>query len=196
MIIAFLGPPGAGKGTQSQLLAKKLSSHLIDVGASLRALKQKDTPLSQLIRSLIDKGLSLPGDVLMQVIGPEILKNKDRSIIIDNFLRLPEQVTAWFEFAGKHKLKLDVVIHIVVDGQTCWQRLEKRRRVQKRADDNYKAFLVRYEQVYKTYIDQILEMLRQKQAKILTIDGSKTVAEVADDIFTQLEPILTDDAED
>ncbi|NOY14815.1 MAG: nucleoside monophosphate kinase [bacterium] len=178
MILAFLGPPAAGKGTQSQLLAKDINAHIIEVGAILRQQKTQNTPLSQTIKTFVDHGRSIPGHVLMQVIGPEILEYKSGTLIIDNFLRLPDQVTAWFKFADQNNLKLDAVIHLVTDVDTCWQRVKQRSQYQKRTDDTYDTFLVRYRQVYKQYIDQILDMLKHQNTKIITIDASPPINRV------------------
>ena len=187
MILAFLGPPGAGKGTQSRLLADDLNAYLIDVGAHLRALKRQNTPLAKQIQSYIDVGKSIPGDLLIKVIGSDILSHRHKTLIIDNFLRLPEQVDAWLDFARKHNLKLDAVIHLQVDGQTCWQRLSLRRQTQKRADDNYQAFLVRYQQVYKTYINQILKTLKSHHTQIINIDASLPIETVHRQIIKALQ---------
>ncbi len=190
MIIAFLGPPGAGKGTQIQILTEKLGGYRIDVGAKLRQIKHEKTPLAHLVRSLIDKGLSVPGDVLIQVVGPDIIKNKDKLIIIDDFLRQPEQVTAWFKFADKHNFKLDAVVLLDVVGQICWQRLLDRQRTQKRVDDKYDVFLTRYEKIYKTYIDEVLSMLSQRQVQILVVAGDRSIDEVTKNILAKLKPLL------
>ncbi len=178
MILAFLGPPGAGKGTQSRLLADDLKAYLIDVGAHLRALKRQNTPLSKQIQSYIDVGKSIPGNLLIEVIGPDILAHRHQTLIIDNFLRLPEQVDAWLNFARKYNLKLDAVIHLQVDGPICWQRLSLRRQTQKRVDDNYETFLVRYKQVYQTYIDHILKTLQHHHTHIINIDASLSIETV------------------
>ncbi len=185
MIWVLLGPPGAGKGTQSRLLAAETGAKIIEVGAYLRRKHQDGTQLGKLIQSLVDNGINVPGDVLMEVIGPDLLKYAPTGVIIDNFLRDKTQVESWQKFAAKHNLKVGAVIHLLADLRTCWNRVLKRAKLEKRADDNYQAFRKRYQDVYQAHIEEVLSSF-ESQVPIIEIDARPPIKEVYKDIVTQL----------
>ncbi len=185
MIWVLLGPPGAGKGTQSRLLAAETGAKIIEVGAYLRRKRQDGSQLGKFIQSLIDQGNNVPGDVLMKVIGPDLLKYAPTGVIIDNFLRDKTQVESWQRFAAKHDLKVGAVIHLLADLQTCWNRVLKRAQLEKRADDNYQAFKKRYQDVYQAHIKEVLSSF-EAQVSLIEIDARPPIKEVYKDIVTQL----------
>ena len=185
MILVFLGPPGVGKGTQSQLLAKEIGATIIGVGDYLRRQRRSGTELGKLIQSLIDQGFDVPGRVLMRVIGPSLLEHRRQKIIIDNFLRDRDQVESWFEFSQKNNLSMDGVIHMQADLETCWQRIKKRDKQQVRGDENYDVFLNRYKGVYKSHIKEVIDSLKTR-VPIIDIDGRPKISLVFDQIVTKL----------
>ncbi len=185
MIWVLLGPPGAGKGTQSRLLAAETGAKIIEVGAYLRRKRQDGTQLGKFIQSLIDQGNNVPGDILMEVIGPDLLKYAPTGVIIDNFLRDKTQVESWQKFAAKHNLKVGAVIHLLADLQTCWKRVLKRAQLEKRADDNYQAFRKRYQGVYQAHIKEVLSSF-DSQVPIIEIDARPPIKEVYKNIVAEL----------
>ena len=186
MIFVFLGPPGAGKGTQSRLLAADLDLKIIEVGAYLRAKRQENDELGRLIKNLIDRGENVPGSVLMEVIGPDLLNYYQKpGVIVDNFLRQKDQVESWLRFSQKHSLKIDVIIHLKASLSVCWQRIQLRNQKEHRQDDSYQIFLKRYNQVYQEHIDEVLSAFKGN-TPILEVNAQPPIEEVYQDIVKQL----------
>jgi len=120
----FLGPPGAGKGTQAKMLAADQSVPHISTGDMLREAVAKKTPTGLKAKSYMDAGELVPNDVIIAVVL-ERLQADDckRGYLLDGFPRSIEQAKA---LDGKNQSP-DVVVYFDVDEETVVERLSKRR---------------------------------------------------------------------
>ena len=124
--VIFLGPPGGGKGTQAKLLAKKYGYRHISTGDILREAVRKGTELGKLAKSYMDKGELVPDDVMIGLIE-EVLKEDDRSVIMDGFPRTLPQAEAFDDLLNRTKIELLGAVLIDVPDEEIIRRLSARR---------------------------------------------------------------------
>jgi len=122
MRIILLGPPGTGKGSQAELIAKHYKLCHISTGDIFREKKKDGTPLGKKIAELIDKGNYVPDDVTIEVVKERVAKaDCTGGFILDGFPRTVPQAEA------AQSLKIDCVLYIVSLEETVIKRLGKRR---------------------------------------------------------------------
>lgn len=126
-VIAFFGPPGSGKGTQSIKLSKKTGLPRVVTGDMLRAEKHSGSELGKRIASLIDKGVFVPDEMIVKIIENEVQKPKYKcGFILDGFPRTLKQ-------AELTSINITHFIFLEVDDHLCKFRLATRQ--VGRADD-------------------------------------------------------------
>lgn len=112
-VIVFLGPPGAGKGTQASLLAQRLGLVHIATGDLLREHQRKGTPLGQLARSYMEKGLLVPDDVVIQMLLERLgMPDCQRGCVLDGFPRTIEQAQALDRALGPTGVEKVVLVQV------------------------------------------------------------------------------------
>ena len=128
MNLILVGPPGAGTGTQGEILSKKLGIDTISTGAMLRAAIKNGTEVGKLAKSYIDEGKLVPDDVIIKVVK-ERLSEPDcaNGFILDGFPRTTAQAAALTESG----VKIDKVLSIEVPDEVIVERLSSRRECSK-----------------------------------------------------------------
>ena len=128
MNLILVGPPGAGKGTQGEILSKKLGIDTISTGAMLRAAIKNGTEVGKLAQQYINDGKLVPDDVIIKVVK-ERLSEPDcaNGFILDGFPR----TTAQAEALTKSGVKIDKVLSIEVEDEAIVERLCSRRECSK-----------------------------------------------------------------
>ncbi len=124
----FLGPPGAGKGTQAAVVSEKLKIPAIATGAIFRAAIGKESSLGRQVAQFVNSGLLVP-DKLTNAIVAERLKEKDckKGFILDGYPRSLVQAKALDAFLVKEKTPLDAVLYFKVVANVVVERMGKRR---------------------------------------------------------------------
>ncbi len=124
MKLIMLGAPGAGKGTQAQILSEKFNIPTISTGAIIRAAIKNGTETGKMASALIDKGQLVPDEVVIDIIK-ERLSEKDceNGYILDGFPRTISQADA----LSKLGIEIDKVIDIEVPDEIIVKRLSGRR---------------------------------------------------------------------
>ncbi len=144
MKVVFLGPPGAGKGTQAKLLAEKKQLAHISTGEMLRAAVQEGSPLGLQVKDIMEGGKLVPDELMVGVIEDRIKKPDCKNgYILDGFPRTIAQAKALEEMLGKSGAKLDAVVTFDLDEKVVIARLEHRRGAESRADDEAEVQLKR-----------------------------------------------------
>ncbi|MFN3813188.1 MAG: adenylate kinase [Aquificaceae bacterium] len=125
MILVFLGPPGAGKGTQAKLLSQDLKLKHISTGDLLRESVRERTPLGLKAKGYMDRGELVPDDLIIAMI--EEVMPEDGGAILDGFPRTIKQAQALQDMLNKHGKHLCKVFFFDLDDNTIVNRLSGRR---------------------------------------------------------------------
>jgi len=132
MRIVLLGPPGAGKGTQAEILVKKLLVPHISTGDMFRAAISYDTELGREAKSYMDKGQLVPDEVTVGIIRDRIAQSDCREgFLLDGFPRTLAQAEALDQLLTEMNTSLDAVINISVPLDRLIDRLTGRRMCRK-----------------------------------------------------------------
>ena len=125
--LVLFGPPGAGKGTQAQLLKQRLQVPHISSGDLFREHLQEQTPLGIKAAHFMNQGLLVPDEVTIDIILDMVLSIDSASgFILDGFPRSPSQAEALEEALERRSRGLDVVVHIDVPEHELLRRLSGR----------------------------------------------------------------------
>lgn len=156
MNLILLGPPGAGKGTQSQLIAQKHTIPQLSTGDMLRAAVNAGTPVGLKAKQIMADGGLVPDDVVVGIISERISATDCvRGFILDGFPRTLPQASSLDRLLTSKGLKLDRVIELKVDDTALAERVEKRARETLaaggtvRPDDNADALKTRLMAYYR-----------------------------------------------
>jgi len=181
MRLVFIGPPGAGKGTQAERIVSRYMIAHLSTGDMLRAARDAKTPLGIQADQYMSRGELVPDQLIIDLIR-ERLASPDcgRGYLLDGFPRTIAQAEALDKMLGEKKTPLDVVLELQVPEEELFRRLAGRGR----ADD--KPEVIRQRLV--AYRNQTAPLLNYYQNKGLlrTVDGIGTV----DDVFQRIQGIL------
>jgi adenylate kinase len=122
MRLAFLGPPGSGKGTQAKILAEKKNLNHISTGDVLREAVKNVTELGKKAKSYMDAGSLVPDDIILGMIK-EILRKNNKGFILDGFPRTAAQAKGLKNLLDGLGLKLDAAVNFVVNDGEVLKRL-------------------------------------------------------------------------
>jgi len=122
----FLGPPGAGKGTQAQYFSKKFEMIQISTGDILRDAVKKATHLGKLAHEFMKKGELVPDGIMLSLIE-EVLKEIKKDFLLDGFPRTVEQAKGLDLLAQKLNFEIKATVFIDVDDEEIVKRLSSRR---------------------------------------------------------------------
>ncbi|MGC9187712.1 MAG: adenylate kinase [Sulfurihydrogenibium sp.] len=125
--VIFLGPPGAGKGTQSQLLKERDNFIQISTGDILREAVKNQTSLGLQAKKFMDEGKLVPDDLILNIISEKLEELKDKNIIFDGFPRTVAQAEGLKDMLSKIGRKIDAVILFDITDEEVVKRLSGRR---------------------------------------------------------------------
>ena len=124
MKLILLGAPGAGKGTQSEILSRKFSIPTISTGAMLRAAMKAGTPVGLRAKEYVDNGRLVPDDVIVSIVKERLAKDDcANGCILDGMPRTIPQAIALEE----HGIEIDCAISIEIEDETIIERMSGRR---------------------------------------------------------------------
>ena len=172
--LIFLGPPGAGKGTQAKLLSEQLNIPHISTGDILRSAVAQATPLGQKAKEYMDRGELVPDELLLNLIGDRLNQSDAKEgWILDGFPRNVSQAFFLEELLREHNQMLDCVLNLEVPEDVLMARLVEGR---KRSDDTPETIRHRLE-VYHQETEPLIGFYRERSA-LKAIDGDRTEGEV------------------
>ena len=187
MIVILLGPPGAGKGTQSTRLMDKHGFVQLSTGDMLRDAIAKGTELGKKAKSIMDAGKLVEDSIILDMIRERLVDGNHKSgVILDGFPRTLTQAEELDAMLTEMELGIDHVIEMQVDEQMLADRIVKRaaESEQVRDDDTFEVLQQRLK-VYHDSTAPIIPYYRVKGA-LSVVDGMQTIESVAsaiDDII-------------
>ena len=182
MIIVLFGPPGAGKGTQAELLVDKFNLKQLSTGDMLRDAIDQGSELGNKAKAIMDRGELVSDEIILSMIQEKVKDSEVNGFIFDGFPRNLEQAKALDEMLNELKSSLDLVIEIVVNDDILINRIEKRARESQnaRSDDNEEVLKNRLN-VYHQSTEKI-KPYYLNQKKLAKIDGTMSIEQVSQDI--------------
>ena len=143
MNIILFGPPGAGKGTQSDKLIEKYKLSHLSTGDLFRMHLGNSTPLGIEAKKYMDEGNLVPDTVVINMVKEEIENNYDsKGFIFDGFPRTVNQAIALDNMLNEKNLSIDNLISLEVDDNELISRIKKRALVSGRVDDQSEEKLI------------------------------------------------------
>ena len=177
MNIILFGPPGAGKGTQAKYLIKRLNGFQISTGEMLRNEIKKDSNIGRLITSDMNYGKFVSDEIVNKLIEEVIFDpQKKNKLIFDGYPRSLSQAKNLDLLLNKSNQKISVIFFLNVNKETIINRIEKRKIIEKRSDDDLDTILQRYD----TYMQTTRPVLDyySKNSNFYEIDGSLKIEEI------------------
>ena len=186
MNLILFGPPGAGKGTQAKYLVNKLNAFQISTGDMLRNEIKKDSEIGKKIIDNMNEGKFVNDEIVNKLIENVLFDPKKKGkLIFDGYPRSLSQARNLELLLDSSNQKIDLIIFLNVNKDTIIKRIEKRKIIEKRSDDDLNIILKRYD----TYMETTKPVLNfySKNPNFHEIDGSLKIEEITSKIDAFLE---------
>ena len=181
MNVVIFGPPGAGKGTQSNYIFKKFNLYQLSTGELLRKEIVNKTILGKKISSIINAGNlvsdEIVGNLIEKYISDKTLKNR---LIFDGYPRNLFQAKHLNYLLSKNNQKIDIALKLNVSLETIKKRIKERKNFEKREDDVEEIAIKRYE-TYEINIKPVIDFYK-KTGLLKVINGEASISEISDEI--------------
>ena len=186
MNVIIFGPPGAGKGTQAQNIVKKFNLHQVSTGDLLRTEIKNKSEIGKEIEEVISKGDFATDNIVNKLIKNIIFdpQKKDK-LIFDGYPRSLSQAKNLDLLLNDSNQKIDFIFFLNVNKDTIIKRIEKRKIIEKRSDDELNTILKRYD-AYMETTKPVLDFY-SKNPNFYEIDGSEKIQVIS----SKIEQIIT-----
>ena len=183
--IVLFGPPGSGKGTQSEKIIARYGLVHLSTGDLLRAEKAAKTELGLRAQSIMEKGELVPDEIVIGMIENRIGQESDaKGFIFDGFPRTVAQAESLDKLLEKRDMEITYMVSLEVARQELIDRLLKRGQEQGRSDDTLEVIENRIK-VYEEQTTPVMDYYK-KSGKYQGIDGIGSI----DDIYSKIDTIL------
>ena len=181
MNIILFGPPGAGKGTQSKYLVNKLNNFQVSTGDILREEIKNNSEIGKQITNIMNEGKFVSDEIVNSLIEKLMLdpQKKDK-LIFDGYPRSLSQAQYLDLLLDKSNQKIDHIFFLNVNKDTIIERIEKRKTLENRSDDNTDTILKRYD----TYMETTRPVLDyySKNPNFHEINGTQEIDQITKEI--------------
>ena len=187
MNVIIFGPPGAGKGTQANNIVNKFNLNQVSTGDLLRNEVKNQTNIGKDIENIISKGDFATDEIVNELIKNVIYDPKKKNkLIFDGYPRSLNQAKNLDLLLKNTNQKIDFIFYLNVKKDTIIKRIEKRKSLEKRTDDDTETILKRYD----TYMETTKPVLNfyNKNPNFYEIDGTLEISEIT----TKIEAFLND----
>ena len=188
MNIVIFGPPGAGKGTQSNFIVKKFKLYQLSTGELLRKEINNNTELGKKIHSIMNTGNlvsdEIAGNLIEKYVSNEMYKNR---LIFDGYPRNLNQAINLKNILNQYNQKIDIVLKLSVNLETIKRRISERSILENRADDREAIAVKRFE-TYEKNIKPVIDFYK-KTNLLKVVNGEASIAEISDEISELIDRI-------
>jgi len=188
--IVLFGPPGAGKGTQSQKLIEKYNLMHLSTGDILRNAIERETPRGIEARKYMDRGELVPDELVIGIIGRRLEEYRDQTngFIFDGFPRTNNQAKELDVMLKREGMAITILLALEVEYDELVERILKRGRVGGRTDDQDENIIKNRINVYNETTRSVMEYYKGL-SKYEGVNGMGSVEEIFHRICNALERI-------
>ena len=177
MNLILFGPPGAGKGTQAKYLVNKINGFQISTGEMLRNEIQNNSDVGKKIITDMNDGKFVSDEIVNELIKNVIFDpQKKNKLIFDGYPRSITQAKNLDHLLKNSNQKIDYIFFLNVNKETIIKRIEKRKALEKRSDDEFNTILKRYDTYMKT-TKPVLDYY-SKNSNFYEIDGTLEIDQI------------------
>jgi len=188
MNIVIFGPPGAGKGTQSNLIVKKFNLYQLSTGELLRKEIKDKTELGKEISQIINSGNLVSDEIVGNLIKKYISnKNYKNRFIFDGYPRNLIQAKNLDLLLKKYDQKIDIVLKLTVSLETIKKRILERKNLENRMDDNEQIAIKRFNN-YENNIKPVIDFYKQSNL-LKVVNGEASISAISVEISGLIESI-------
>lgn len=185
--IVLFGPPGAGKGTQSENLIERYQLVHLSTGDIFRANIKGETDLGKLAKSYMDKGELVPDSVTISMLESEVNKHPEaKGFIFDGFPRTGAQADALDQFLLTKNTSITCMLALEVNEEELKARLLNRAKTSGRPDDADPEVIQNRINVYNRETAPVAEFYKA-QGKYRGIDGIGSIEEISERLYQAIE---------
>lgn len=187
--LILFGPPGSGKGTQSEKLIAKYGLKHLSTGDLLRSEIALKTPLGMEAKSLMDKGQLVPDAVVIGMISSALETNPDaRGFLFDGFPRTSAQAEALDNLLELKGTAINIMLAMEVSEEELVSRLLKRGQTSGRTDDNNESVIRARIAEYHNKTAAVAEYYK-KFDKVVSVKGEGNVEEIFDGLCREIDVV-------
>jgi|SRR6185436_449620 len=185
--LILFGPPGSGKGTQSEKLIARYGLKHLSTGDLLRSEIAAQSPLGMAAKSIMDKGQLVPDEVVIEMINSALENNPQaRGFLFDGFPRTTAQAEALDKLLAQKETEIAVVLALQVSKEELVSRLLNRGKSSGRSDDTNEAVILSRIEEYEKKTAVVAEYY-DKFGKVVRIKGEGTIDEIFDILSSEID---------
>ncbi len=188
--LVLFGPPGAGKGTQAELLQKKYQMLHLSTGDAIRQNIANGTQLGLLAKKQMEDGALVSDNLVCSIVADYVAQNTQANgVIFDGFPRTTEQAKEFDKIMADKGLSITAMIALDIPDQTIVTRITERAKISGRADDQNPQIVQNRIDTYKQQT-AVVANYYQEQNKSFQIDGTGSIEQVFNLLCLEIDKLI------